>query len=108
MIHTGHHGFKNRDIMILTDTDPNPRRHPTKAIILGAMQWLVEDAQCHDSLFLHCKNFILSGCRSLMIDGPSVSGHGGRTPDLNGDELSGFDESGFLGFASIHRVILCP
>ncbi|KIY73062.1 peptidase C14 [Cylindrobasidium torrendii FP15055 ss-10] len=68
-------GFKNRDIMVLTDTNPDKRRHPTKALILGAMKWLVEDAKPHDSLFIH------------------YSGHGGRQRDVDGDEVSGFDET---------------
>jgi metacaspase-1 len=38
------------------------------------MHWLVEGAQPHDSLFFH------------------YSGHGGQTPDLDGDEDDGFDE----------------
>ncbi|KAJ5950164.1 uncharacterized protein N7479_008577 [Penicillium vulpinum] len=44
------------------------------ANILRAMQWLVKDAQPNDSLFIH------------------FSGHGGRTPDLDGDEDDGFDD----------------
>ncbi len=64
--------------MVLTDGDANKRRWPTKENMLGAMQWLVKDAHTHDSLFFH------------------YSGHGGRTPDLDGDEISGFDEGGYV------------
>lgn len=47
---------------------------PTKANMMRAMQWLVRDAQPNDSLFIH------------------FSGHGGRTPDLDGDEDDGYDD----------------
>ncbi|KAF8998340.1 peptidase C14 [Hymenopellis radicata] len=69
-----HCNYKNENIMVLTDGDANKRRWPTKANMLGAMRWLVQDAHAHDSLFFH------------------YSGHGGRTRDLDGDEISGFDE----------------
>lgn len=42
--------------------------------MLDAMRWLVSGAQTHDSLFFH------------------YSGHGGQTPDLDGDEVDGYDE----------------
>ncbi|KAJ5135033.1 uncharacterized protein N7515_004311 [Penicillium bovifimosum] len=67
-------GYKREDMVILTDDQTNPLSIPTKANILRAMQWLVKDAQPNDSLFIH------------------FSGHGGRTPDLDGDEEDGFDD----------------
>ncbi|CAI7659775.1 unnamed protein product, partial [Penicillium glandicola] len=67
-------GYKREDMVILTDDQRNPLSLPTKANILRAMQWLVKDAQPNDSLFIH------------------FSGHGGRTPDLDGDEDDGFDD----------------
>ncbi|KAJ5234070.1 uncharacterized protein N7469_005836 [Penicillium citrinum] len=67
-------GYKREDMVILTDDQRNPMSIPTKANILRAMQWLVRDAQPHDSLFIH------------------FSGHGGRTPDLDGDEDDGYDD----------------
>ncbi|KAJ5367762.1 hypothetical protein N7541_001703 [Penicillium brevicompactum] len=67
-------GYKREDMVILTDDQSNPMSIPTKANILRAMQWLVKDAQPNDSLFVH------------------FSGHGGRTPDLDGDEDDGFDD----------------
>ncbi|CAG8940178.1 unnamed protein product [Penicillium salamii] len=67
-------GYKREDMVILTDDQRNPMSIPTKANILRAMQWLVKDAQPNDSLFVH------------------FSGHGGRTPDLDGDEDDGFDD----------------
>ncbi|KAJ5475650.1 hypothetical protein N7539_007937 [Penicillium diatomitis] len=68
------YGYRREDMVILTDDQRNPMSIPTKANILRAMQWLVKDAQPHDSLFIH------------------FSGHGGRTPDLDGDEDDGFDD----------------
>jgi hypothetical protein len=67
-------GYKREDMVILTDDQRNQLSIPTKANILRAMQWLVKDAQPNDSLFVH------------------FSGHGGRTPDLDGDEDDGFDD----------------
>ncbi|KAJ6018621.1 hypothetical protein N7522_000688 [Penicillium canescens] len=67
-------GYKREDMVILTDDQRNQLSIPTKANILRAMQWLVKDAQPNDSLFVH------------------FSGHGGRTPDMDGDEDDGFDD----------------
>ncbi|KAJ5626277.1 hypothetical protein N7510_002586 [Penicillium lagena] len=67
-------GYRREDMVILTDDQRNPMSIPTKANIIRAMQWLVRDAQPHDSLFVH------------------FSGHGGRTPDLDGDEDDGYDD----------------
>ncbi|KAJ9226710.1 hypothetical protein DTO027B5_1954 [Paecilomyces variotii] len=68
------HGYRREDMVILTDDQRNPMSQPTKANILRAMRWLVQNAKPHDSLFFH------------------FSGHGGRTPDLDGDEDDGFDD----------------
>ncbi|KAL1303287.1 hypothetical protein AAFC00_006693 [Neodothiora populina] len=67
-------GYKREDMVILTDDQQNPMSQPTKANILRAMHWLVKDAHPNDSLFFH------------------YSGHGGQTPDLDGDEEDGYDE----------------
>lgn len=61
-------------MVILTDDQQNPMSQPTKQNILRAMHWLVKDARPNDSLFFH------------------YSGHGGQTPDLDGDEDDGYDE----------------
>jgi hypothetical protein len=42
--------------------------------MLNAMRWLVEDACPDDALFIH------------------YSGHGGRTRDVDGDEIDGWDD----------------
>lgn len=68
------YGYREDDIVMLTDDAPNPAQIPTKANIERAMQWLVRDAQPNDSLFFH------------------YSGHGGQTKDLDGDEQDGYDE----------------
>jgi hypothetical protein len=68
-------GYKQEDIVMLTDDSTNPRQKPTKQNIISAMQWLVRDAKPNDSLFFH------------------YSGHGGQTKDSDGDEADGFDET---------------
>ncbi|QKX56965.1 uncharacterized protein TRUGW13939_04073 [Talaromyces rugulosus] len=68
------YGYRREDMVILTDDQQNPMSQPTKANIIRAMHWLVRDAMPNDSLFIH------------------FSGHGGRTPDLDGDEDDGFDD----------------
>lgn len=70
----GNFGYKREDMVILTDDQQNPMSQPTKQNILRAMHWLVKDAHPNDSLFFH------------------YSGHGGQTPDLDGDEDDGYDE----------------
>ncbi|EIM91225.1 uncharacterized protein STEHIDRAFT_49989 [Stereum hirsutum FP-91666 SS1] len=70
----GQFGYKEDDIVMLTDDQNDPRAIPTKENIYRAMQWLVNGAQPNDSLFFH------------------YSGHGGQTKDLDGDEADGYDE----------------
>jgi hypothetical protein len=67
-------GYAREDMVILTDDQQNPMSIPTKQNILRAMHWLVKEARPNDSLFFH------------------YSGHGGQTPDLDGDEDDGYDE----------------
>ncbi|KAF9491634.1 hypothetical protein BDN71DRAFT_1484120 [Pleurotus eryngii] len=66
--------FRESDIVMLTDDSPDPGKLPTRSNIIRAMKWLVRSGKPHDSLFFH------------------YSGHGGQTPDLDGDEIDGFDE----------------
>lgn len=93
------YGYREEDMVILTDDQRDPRAVPTKANMIRACQWLVKDAQPHDSLFLH------------------YSGHGGQTPDLNGDEESGFDEviypvdfqtAGHIVDDDLHELLVKP
>jgi len=51
----GNWGFKQEDIVVLTDDSRDSKRLPTKANIMGAMKWLVKGAKAHDSLFFHCE-----------------------------------------------------
>ncbi|KAJ7602536.1 caspase domain-containing protein [Roridomyces roridus] len=68
-------GYHPEDIVVLTDDSPIPRGKPTRQNIIDAMHWLVDDARPHDAMFFH------------------YAGHGGQTPDLDGDELDGYDET---------------
>lgn len=68
------HGYREQDMVILTDDQQNSRAIPTRENIIRGMKWLVNGAQTNDSLFLH------------------YSGHGGQTEDTNGDEDDGNDE----------------
>ena len=56
---TENYGYREDDIVILTDDAPHPAQMPTKANIRRGMQWLVKDAQPHDSLFFHCETRVL-------------------------------------------------
>nr|A1CQZ0.2 RecName: Full=Metacaspase-1A; Flags: Precursor [Aspergillus clavatus NRRL 1] len=92
-------GYAREDMVLLTDDQQNPMSQPTKANILRAMHWLVKDAQPNDSLFFH------------------YSGHGGQTPDLDGDEEDGYDEviypvdfrqAGHIVDDEMHRIMVQP
>ncbi|KAK9854730.1 hypothetical protein MYU51_003999 [Penicillium brevicompactum] len=90
-------GYAREDMVLLTDDQQNPMSQPTKVNILRAMHWLVKDAQPNDSLFFH------------------YSGHGGQTPDLDGDEDDGYDEviypvdfraAGHIVDDEMHRIMV--
>ncbi|KAJ5385132.1 hypothetical protein N7517_003043 [Penicillium concentricum] len=90
-------GYAREDMVLLTDDQQNPMSQPTKANILRAMHWLVKDARPNDSLFFH------------------YSGHGGQTPDLDGDEEDGYDEviypvdfrvAGHIVDDEMHRIMV--
>lgn len=66
-------GYRQEDIVLLTDDSRDQRSIPTRANILRAMQWLVSDARPNDSLVFH------------------YSGHGGQEKNLTGEEESGYD-----------------
>ncbi|KAJ1725606.1 Ca(2+)-dependent cysteine protease [Coemansia erecta] len=73
---TEHFGFKEQDMVILTDDQrDNPRRMPTHENIIKAMKWLVSDARMNDSFFFH------------------YSGHGNVVASKTGDEIDGNDET---------------
>ncbi|KAA8646515.1 caspase family protein [Aspergillus tanneri] len=89
-------GYRREDMVILTDDQKNAMSIPTKANILRAMQWLVKGAQPNDSLFIH------------------FSGHGGRTPDLDGDEEDGelptpdYRTAGHIVDDDMHAIMVRP
>ena len=92
-------GYAREDMVILTDDQQNEMSQPKKRNILRAMHWLVKDAQPNDSLFFH------------------YSGHGGQTPDLDGDEEDGYDEviypvdfrtEGHIVDDEMHRIMVKP
>ncbi|KAL0571526.1 Ca(2+)-dependent cysteine protease [Marasmius crinis-equi] len=91
-----HFGYKQEDIVMLTDDATNPRQIPTGQNIIQAMQWLVNGASPNDSLFFH------------------YSGHGGQTKDLDGDEDDGYDEVIYPldheenGHIIIHDILVKP
>lgn len=93
------YGYKWEDIVILTDDQREMARVPTRENIIRAMQWLVKDARPNDSLVFH------------------YSGHGGTTPDLNGDEELGLDDviypvdferSGEIVDDDMHAIMVMP
>ncbi|EJF64750.1 hypothetical protein DICSQDRAFT_80416 [Dichomitus squalens LYAD-421 SS1] len=93
------YGYREEDIVLLTDDAQNPRQIPTRDNIIQAMQWLVRNAQPNDSLFFH------------------YSGHGGQTKDLDGDEADGYDEviypvdfkqAGHLVDDTMHEIMVRP
>ncbi|EEB05137.2 metacaspase Pca1 [Schizosaccharomyces japonicus yFS275] len=68
------YGYKEDDMVIMTEEGNHPRSIPTRQNMIDAMHWLVSGAQPNDALFFH------------------YSGHGGQTKDLDGDEVDGYDE----------------
>ena len=86
----GNFGYAREDMVLLTDDQQNPMSQPTKQNILRAMHWLVKDAQPNDSLFFHYSGTITQTATSVPI--LILTGHGGQTPDLDGDEEDGYDE----------------
>ncbi|KAJ4482769.1 peptidase C14, caspase domain-containing protein [Lentinula edodes] len=69
------YGFLAENIVVLKDSSKlEDEYQPTKANMLYWMQWLVKDAQPHDSLLFH------------------YSGHGGQRRDRDGDEIDYKDE----------------
>lgn len=110
-------GYAREDMVILTDDQQNPMSQPTKANILRAMHWLVKDAQPNDSLFFHYSGeFRLESMKRVNGETNSFDlGHGGQTPDLDGDEEDGNDEvvypvdfrvAGHIVDDEMHRIMV--
>jgi metacaspase-1 len=116
------HQYKREDMVILTDDSKDPVLQPTKANILRAMKWLVKDAQPNDSLFLHYSGKQIStvpagGLRATRRADVALTGHGGQTEDLDGDEGDGFDEviypvdhidNGHIVDDDVHAIVVKP
>ncbi|KAH3679624.1 hypothetical protein WICMUC_000856 [Wickerhamomyces mucosus] len=66
-------GYKEEDIVLLSDDQSQMVKVPTRANIIRACQWLVSEAKPNDSLVFH------------------YSGHGGLEKNLTGEEESGYD-----------------
>ncbi|KAG8473440.1 hypothetical protein CXB51_035614 [Gossypium anomalum] len=67
--------YRDENMLILTEEQPDARLIPTKANIESSLKWLVKDCRSGDSLVFY------------------YSGHGLRQPDFEGDEIDGFDET---------------
>ncbi|KAJ6289982.1 hypothetical protein OIU78_025825 [Salix suchowensis] len=68
-------GFKEENILVLTDQEIEPELIPTKKNILESLEWLVKGCQAGDSLVFY------------------FSGHGVSQPDFDGDERDGISET---------------
>ncbi|KAL3567660.1 hypothetical protein D5086_030311, partial [Populus alba] len=68
-------GFKEENILVLTEQEIEPELSPTKKNILKSLEWLVKGCQAGDSLVFY------------------FSGHGLSQPDFEGDERDGFAEN---------------
>lgn len=106
-------GYAREDMVLLTDDQQNPMSQPTKVNILRAMHWLVKDAQPNDSLFFHYSGKHLA--RWFRGHTNNSVGHGGQTPDLDGDEDDGYDEviypvdfrvTGHIVDDEMHRIMV--
>ncbi|XP_068316127.1 metacaspase-1-like [Pyrus communis] len=67
--------FPESSILMLTEEEADPYRHPTKQNMRMALFWLVQGCQAGDSLVFH------------------YSGHGSQQRNYTGDEVDGFDET---------------
>lgn len=110
-------GYKREDMVILTDDQQNPMSQPTKQNILRAMHWLVKDARPNDSLFFHYSGKNIMRLCIEMRPCAKITGHGGQTKDLDGDEPDGYDEViypvdfrqvGHITDDEMHRIMVRP
>jgi len=73
----GMYGFPSSpdSMLVLTDDSSDPQLRPTRANIMGALQWLAQGVQPGDVLFFH------------------FSGHGAQQEDPSYSEEDGYDET---------------
>ncbi|KAI0051549.1 peptidase C14 [Auriscalpium vulgare] len=86
--------------MVMTDDSHDQQLLPTRANLISGMHWLLQDAQPHDSLFIH------------------YSGHGARAREASGgDEADGYDEmifpqdykhAGTILDDELHKLLVAP
>ena len=89
----GQHNFPADQVLLLTDADQKYHM-PTRKEMFSAFMWLVEGAQPHDSLFIHCMPKLpLVAFQRNEIRENIDSGHGGQSPSANGREIDGMDDS---------------
>lgn len=98
------YSFKSEDIMLLIDDGHGGGSgKPTRKEMFNAMNWLLQGARPHDSLFFHCE---FEHERRLLIYNVAIdSGHGGQTPDKTGREADGQDEG---GYCEVYLTSLLP
>ncbi|KAJ6469243.1 caspase domain-containing protein [Mycena sanguinolenta] len=92
-------GYVARDIVLLTDDSINPRAQPTRANLLDAMRWLVNDARPHDSF---CFYYSGLGGQTRKTDGQKNDGHNEAIYPL--DCKSG----GEIVDDDMHRIMVKP
>ncbi|KAL4438686.1 hypothetical protein ABPG77_006290 [Micractinium sp. CCAP 211/92] len=68
-------GFKQENILMMTDDCPDPLRRPTRANMYQGFRWLLMDMKPGDSLVFH------------------YSGHGSQQRDYSGEETDGMNET---------------
>ncbi|TFK21635.1 metacaspase [Coprinopsis marcescibilis] len=72
---TSNWGYRQENVVVLTDDQRDARRRPTRQNIIDAANWLSSNAEPNDALFFH------------------FSGHGTHSEDTDGDEHDGRDEA---------------
>lgn len=92
-------GYRDDDMVILTDDQRDPRSIPTRENITRAMHWLVSNASPGDALFFH------------------YSGHGSQAASREGDEADGYNETicpvdyeraGMIEDDEMHAIMVRP
>lgn len=92
-------GYKEEDMVVLTDAASDPRSIPTRQNMTAAMHWLVRGAQPGDALFFQ------------------YSGHGGQAKATQGDEADGmnetilpldFEQAGQMEDDELHAIMVRP
>jgi hypothetical protein len=61
-----YYGYRREDMVILTDDQANPMSRPTRANMIRAMHWLVNDARPNDSLFIHYSGGYGDACVGIL------------------------------------------